>query len=142
MRAVAGAVGDRLVLNIVTPEAVQSLGGMPTTVWVTAGLDPSEAAMASLRRQLALYVAAPGYGEMLTRAGFGELVDAARDGMPVAELARAMPDALPMAVGAIGSPDDVLAALGRYEAAGADTVALVPMTWDDPAGGRLFRLVG
>jgi probable F420-dependent oxidoreductase len=142
MRAVASDVGDRLVLNIVTPDAVRAMAGRSTTVWVTAGLEPSAGALASLRRQLALYLAAPGYGEMLSRAGFGGLVDAAREGKPVADLAAAMPDELPMAVGAIGSADDVRAALGRFETAGADTVALVPMTWDDPAGERLFGMFG
>lgn len=139
MRAVAAEAGDRLVLNIVTPEAVAHLAGeAPTTVWVTAGLEPSAEAMAGLRRQLALYLAAPGYGEMLTEAGFGDLVDEARSGAPVAELARRMPPELPMAVGAIGSAADVRSALERYEAAGVEAVALVPMTWDDPAGERLF----
>lgn len=142
MRAVAAEAGDRLVLNIVTPDAVADLvGDLPTTVWVTAGLEPSAEAMAGLRRQLALYLAAPGYGEMLARAGFGDLVDEARFGAPVSELARRMPADLPMVVGAIGSAADVRAALERYEAAGAETVALVPMTWDDPAGERLFAAV-
>lgn len=142
MRAVAAASGDRLVLNLVTPDAVAAMAGPgPTTVWVTAGIDPSPEAMAGLRRQLALYLAAPGYGEMFADAGFGDLVSMARDGTPVAELAGRMPDDLPLAVGAIGSPSDVLSALSRYEAAGAESVALVPMTWDDPAGRRLFAAV-
>mgnify|MGYP000349680648 CR=1 FL=1 len=83
---------------------------------------------------LRLRVMGPGrYGEMLARAGFGDLVDEARSGTPVPELARRMPIELPMSVGAIGSAGDVRTALERYEAAGAETVALVPMTWDDPA---------
>lgn len=139
MRAVAAKQGDRLVLNLLTPDAVAAMAGsQPTTVWVTAGLEPSAEAMAGLRRQLALYLAAPGYGEMFTDAGFGELVSEARAGVPVSDLAHRMPADLPMAVGAIGSAADVRSALERYEAAGAEAVALVPMTWDDPAGERLF----
>ena len=141
MRAVAAAEADRVVVNIVTPGLVRGMATTPTTVWVVAGIDPSVEAMTSLKRQLALYLAAPGYRDVFAEAGFGDLVGAARGGKPVAELAAVMPDELAESVGAIGSPDAVLAALDRFEAAGADTVALVPMTWDDPAGERLFRLV-
>lgn len=143
MRATASAVGDRLVLNIVTPglvaELVDEAGGTPVTVWVVGGLEPTMEAMAAVKRQLALYVAAPGYGEMLEEAGFGSLVDAARDGLPTGAVAERMPDALVESVGAVGSLADVEAALDRFESAGADAVALVPMTWDDPAGARIME---
>lgn len=142
MRAVADELGDRLVLNLVTPAAVADLAGaVPATVWVVSGVDPSAEALAGLKRQVSLYVASPGYGEMFAAAGFGSLVADARAGLPVAAVADRMPDTLVEAIGAIGSAGDVDAGLRRFEAAGAAAVALVPMTWDDPAGRRLFGSV-
>jgi probable F420-dependent oxidoreductase len=146
MRAVAVEGADRLVLNLVTPAhvaaVVADVDPLPVAVWVVAGLDPSREALAAVRRQLAFYLAAPGYADMFRTAGHEDLVDAAVAGTPVGRLAEAIPDALIEAVAAVGSTADVLAGIDRFQTAGAAHVALVPMTWDDPAGARLFALVG
>src|SRR4051812_20957978 len=88
MIAAAAALADRVVVNLLSPEqvarvrvaldaAAASAGRAqppPLAVWVPACLDPGEAAMAQLTRQLVAYCAPPGYGEMFTESGFGSVV--------------------------------------------------------------------
>jgi alkanesulfonate monooxygenase SsuD/methylene tetrahydromethanopterin reductase-like flavin-dependent oxidoreductase (luciferase family) len=52
------------------------------------------------------------------------------------ELAGAIPRELLAAVGAIGSAEEIAAAIAAYRSAGADDVAIVPATAEDPAGAR------
>jgi alkanesulfonate monooxygenase SsuD/methylene tetrahydromethanopterin reductase-like flavin-dependent oxidoreductase (luciferase family) len=112
-------------------------------VWVPAALDPGEPARAQLAGQLSVYLGAPGYAEMLGGLGFGALVDAARAGAGRGELAAAIPLELIARIAALGSAGEIAARVGAYHDAGADHVALVPSTAEDPAGrGLLDALIG
>ena len=151
---VGALFADELVLNLVTPEHVaiararidaeaasagRSVPGL--AVWVPAALDPGERAMAQLASQLSVYLGAPGYGELFAGLGFGDLVDRARAGTPRAALAEAVPSKLVAQIGALGDTGEILARVAAYHAAGADHVAIVPSTAEDPAGGRLLEIV-
>lgn len=164
MTRVAVEEGDEVVLNLVSAGHVgrvcRGLGGPagvggglggaagvegepgrvppPVAVWIPAALDPGEATLRQLRSQLAVYLAPPGYGEMFTALGHGELVARARAGTPRSELAQDIPVSLIEAVGAIGSAEDIVRRVGEYFEAGAEHVGLVPATAEDPAGRRLL----
>jgi probable F420-dependent oxidoreductase len=137
---VAEDVADRMVLNLVTPEQAALLAGsvtIPTVAWVVAALEPGEATRRQVSGQVAHYLAAPGYADMFTAAGFGELVAAAREGMPVPELAGRVPAELLASVALYGSRVDIAERLERYRSAGVD-VAFVPSTAEDPAGEQVL----
>jgi probable F420-dependent oxidoreductase len=142
MLAVAADVADRVVVNLVTPEQAGLLtaaaGGKPVVAWVVAALDPSGSTRAQVASQVAHYLAAPGYAEMFERAGFGDLVGRARDGMPLGGLAGLIGDELLSAVTLYGSAADIAAGCERYRRAGVD-VAIVPTTADDPGARRTLR---
>jgi probable F420-dependent oxidoreductase len=156
MTRVGAVFADELVLNLVSPEHVATVraqidaeataAGRPApprlAVWVPAALDPGERAMAQLAGQLSVYLGAPGYGELFTGLGFGDLVDRARAGTSRAALVEAVPYELVAQIGALGDTDEILARAAAYHAAGADHVAIVPSTAEDPAGGRLLEVVG
>ncbi|GII46640.1 LLM class F420-dependent oxidoreductase [Planotetraspora silvatica] len=141
---------DRMVLNLITPrsaavlvermrdEAEQADRAAPrVAAWVTAAVDPSEAALEQIRRAVVGYLAAPGYGEMFGEAGFEDLVRFARTRPHPRDLLAEIPDELVAAVGLVGDGDAVRARLEEYAAAGVDEVALVPVSVpDDPRGGR------
>jgi alkanesulfonate monooxygenase SsuD/methylene tetrahydromethanopterin reductase-like flavin-dependent oxidoreductase (luciferase family) len=115
---------------------------MPTrlAVWVPTAVDPEPAAVEQIRRAVVAYLAAPGYGEMFERAGFGDLVARARSGDHPGELLAAVPDALVETVGALGDVDEVADRIAAYAAAGADEVVIVPSATDaDPGGARTLR---
>jgi len=154
MTRVAARFADELVLNLVTPDHVARTRaqldhvagsvGRPAprlAVWVPAALDPGERAFAQLARQLAVYLAAPGYGELFAGLGFGDLVQRARAGSPRAELADAVPPELLEQIGALGSTRQLAARIAAYHEAGADHVAIVPSTAEDPAGAQLLDAV-
>jgi probable F420-dependent oxidoreductase len=143
---------DQVVLNLVTPDRVGGVRGLideeaaaagrpapRLAVWVPAALDPGEQAMAELRAQLAIYLSAPGYRELFTELGFRGLVDNARAGASRRELAAAIPLDLISRIAALGTESEVAARVGSYHDAGADHVALVPSTAEDPAGRGLLR---
>jgi alkanesulfonate monooxygenase SsuD/methylene tetrahydromethanopterin reductase-like flavin-dependent oxidoreductase (luciferase family) len=109
------------------------------TVWVPAALDPGAAAHAQLAAQLAVYLGPPGYGEMFCALGFDDLVRRARAGATRRELAAAIPVELLDRVGALGTPDRVAERLRAYHEAGADCVAIVPCTAEDPGGRATLR---
>ena len=149
---VAARYGDEVVLNLVAPEHVAEVrrridevaaeaGRTPPrlAVWVPAAVDPSQAAVAQLSGQLAVYLGAPGYGEMFARLGFGALVEQARSGARRGELASAIPAELLGQVGALGSEEEVLGRITAFHRAGADHVGVVPSTAEDPAGRRLLQ---
>ena len=147
MTRVAAAVGDEVVLNLVSAEhvvnvrkQVSALASVPPplAVWIPAALDPGPDTLHQLRAQLAVYLSPPGYGEMFTALGHGTLVEQARAGRPRAELAQAIPADLIEAVGAIGSAGDIADRVDEYFDAGAEHVGLVPATAGDPAGHRLL----
>jgi len=150
----AATVADRLVVNLLTPaqvarvrqraDAAAAAAGRtrpPLVAWVPAALEPGEATLAQLARQLVIYLAPPGYGEMFAAAGFGELVERARAGTHPRELLATLPRALIDAVAALGDATAVRARLDEYRRAGADVVAVVPATADDPGGRRLLEAV-
>lgn len=147
MTRVAAEEADEVVLNLVTPEHVARVraavdaharaAGRPVpriAVWVTAVLDPGEAAIAQIAGQLAVYLKPPGYGEMFSELGHAALVARARAGASRAELAAQIPAELLASVCAIGSAIEVADRLAAYHAAGADHVGVVPCTAEDPAG--------
>jgi probable F420-dependent oxidoreductase len=147
MTRLAGEHADEVVLNLATPQRVAQVrqqidelaaaaGRTPPhlTVWVPAALRPGEAAFRQTANQVAIYLAPPGYGEMFCELGFADLVAWARGGARRAELAAAMPFELAEQLGAFGNEEQVAARLRAYAQAGADTVAVVPVTAEDPAG--------
>ncbi|SFR04718.1 probable F420-dependent oxidoreductase, Rv3093c family [Lentzea waywayandensis] len=147
MTRVAAAVGDEVVLNLVSAGHVASVKKQvreltnvppPLAVWIPAALDPGPATLHQLRAQLSVYLSPPGYGEMFTALGHGTLVEQARAGKPRSELAQAIPADLIEAVGAIGSARDIARRVDEYFDAGAEHVGLVPATAGDPAGRELL----
>jgi len=153
MTRVAARHADEVVLNLVTPEHVAKVRARidaeaaaagrscppRLAVWVPAALNPGEQAHAQLARQLALYLGAPGYGEMFTELGFKALVDRARTvGVRRAQLTTAIPLELTEQVTAVGSGAEVTERIAAYHEAGADHVGVVPTTAEDPAGRSLL----
>lgn len=154
MTRVAARCADEVVLNLVPPAHVSAVratvdaeataaGRTPPelAVWVPAALEPDGEAQAQLASQLAIYLGAPGYGEMFTELGFGDLVSRARSGALRSELARSVPFELLERIGAVGSPDEVGARISAYHEAGADTVGVAPATAGDPNGRGVLRAV-
>jgi probable F420-dependent oxidoreductase len=147
MTRIAARHAEEVVLNLVPPERVRAVretidaeaaaagrSAPRLAVWVPAALDPGAAALEQLAAQLAIYLAPPGYGEMFSALGFGDLVRRARDGARRADLAGAVPADLLEQVCALGSRERVAARIEAYFAAGADTVAVVPSTAEDVGG--------
>lgn len=152
---VAARHADRMVLNLVTPDAAARLCARlaeaardagrsrpPVAAWVPVAVDPTPAAFDQLRGALLAYLAAPGYGEMLGSAGLTAAVEAARAGAHPRDLVGLMPDEAVAAVAAVGSPGAVLERLRAYRAAGVDEVAVVPVTAGDEAGARTIAALG
>jgi alkanesulfonate monooxygenase SsuD/methylene tetrahydromethanopterin reductase-like flavin-dependent oxidoreductase (luciferase family) len=71
---------------------------------------------------------------MFCELGFAEFVDRARKGARRSDLAAAIPLELAEQLAALGTPEQVAARLRAYLQAGADTVAVIPVTAEDPAG--------
>jgi probable F420-dependent oxidoreductase len=147
MIRLAAELADEVVLNLASPRRVAQVrrqvddyaaaADRPAphlTVWVPVALRPGAASMRQAANQLAIYLAPPGYGEMFSELGFPELVGRARSGARRAELAAAIPVELAEQVGAFGDPEQIAGRLRAYLDAGADTVAVVPVTAEDPAG--------
>lgn len=150
MVALAARHADEVVLNLASPSRVaqvraaieRAAGTRPAprlTVWVPVALDPGDAAHAQLAGQLAVYLAPPGYGEMFSALGFDDLVVTARAGATRRDLAAAIPVELLDEVSALGSADRIRARLRAYREAGADCVAIVPSTAEDPGGRATLR---
>lgn len=151
----AAELADRVVLNLVTPEQVAAVrvavdvaaraAGRtppPLTVWVPTAVEPGPATRRQLAGQLAAYIGAPGYGEMFNDAGFAEIVGLARGGtVRRADLSERIPPQLMEAVGALGDRSTVQQRIIAFHAAGADTVAVVPATAEDPAGRQTLASV-
>ena len=147
MTRLAAELADEVVLNLASPQRVAQVRQQVDdyaaaadrrpphlTVWVPAALRPGEAAFRQTANQVAIYLAPPGYGEMFCELGFADLVERARGGARRSELAATMPFELAEQLGAFGTAEQVAARLQAYAQAGADTVAVVPVTADDPAG--------
>jgi probable F420-dependent oxidoreductase len=151
---VAARHADEIVLNLVPPQRVTEVratidrvaaraGRTPPslTVWVPAAFEPGDAARRQLATQLAVYLAPPGYGEMFSELGHGDLVGRARAGARRLELADHIPETLFEQVCLLGSPDRIAANLRAYHRAGADCVAVVPCTAEDPGGRAVLSAV-
>jgi probable F420-dependent oxidoreductase len=147
MTRVAAQHADQVVLNLVPPEHIGEVRAAldreaeevgrtppPLAVWVPVAVDPGAQARRQLASQLAIYLAPPGYGEMFSRLGFGELVEHARGGAKRDELADRVPFELLEQVCAVGSASAVAARLSSYHEAGAEVVGVVPSTAEDPGG--------
>ncbi|GAB2829848.1 LLM class F420-dependent oxidoreductase [Actinocorallia aurea] len=140
---------DRMVLNLLTPASAAALTAAmraeaaeagrvapAVTAWVSAADAGDPEAVEQVRRGVVGYLAAPGYAEMFTEAGFGELVAFARTRPHPGELLAAVPRELVATVGLVGSDEEVRAQLAAYAAAGVDEVAVVPASVDGDPGGR------
>jgi len=149
-----GRVADRVVVNTVTPASAAVIrerlddaahrADRPTptlAAWLSVCVDPGPATRAQLANAYAMYLAAPGYGEMFAEAGFGELVARARAGAAFPELVAALPDELPDAVGLHGSHAEIASRVAAYRAAGVDELALAVTTAEDPDGARTLAAV-
>lgn len=147
--ATAAELGDRMVLNLCTTDAVSRLradlrdvaaragrAAPPLALWVPVAVDPDDVTIDQLRRALVAYVAAPGYGEMFAAAGFEDVVALARSGAHPGAVLDAIPAALVAAIGAVGDERTCRTRLAAYADAGADDVVLVPATAGDPSGRR------
>jgi probable F420-dependent oxidoreductase len=147
MTQLSAQLSDELVLNLASPQRVSQVrrqverdaaaaGRTPPhlTVWVPVAVRPGAAALRQLANQLAVYLAPPGYGEMFSELGFADLVERARNGARRSELTAAIRLELAEQLAALGTPDQVVARLRAYLDAGADTVAVIPVTAEDPAG--------
>lgn len=151
MTEVAARHADEVVLNLVTPGHVAEVRGRiqehataagravpKLSVWVPVASEPGPAALGQLQGQLAVYLGAPGYGELFASVGFGALVERARSGAPRAELASAIPAELVAQIGAFGSASEIAGRIAAYHEAGADHVGIVPSTAEDPGGRRVM----
>lgn len=152
MTRLAAEIADEVVLNLATPQRVAHVRRQVdahaaaaqrqpprVTVWVPAAVRPGDAALRQVAGQLAVYLAPPGYGEMFCDLGFSDLVQAARSGVRRSELAAAIPIELADRIGAFGTAEHIAARLQAYADAGADAVAVVPVTADDPAGRTVLE---
>lgn len=146
----AAAHADRMVLNMVTPPAVadfrsrlDAAGGahVPISAWLVTAVDPGPAELAQIRTAVTGYLAAPGYREMFTDAGFGALVALARSGAHPRQVLEAMPEGFERMVGLVGSAGEIADLLGAYEVAGLDSVCVVPVTAGDDLGRRALATV-
>jgi probable F420-dependent oxidoreductase len=148
----AARYSDRMLLNMVTPaslgrlrqqlDAAASEAGRDApslAVWLTCAIDPPREAIDQLLRAIVGYLAAPGYSEMISEAGFAELVTFARSRPHPRELLAAMPDELVSAIGLVGSESSIQSRLDEYRAAGADEICLVPATAGDEAGRKTLE---
>ena len=144
---VAGRHSDRMLLNMVTPQSLTLLraqletaaadAGRPTpklAVWLCCSVDPGQETIDQLLRAIVGYLAAPGYSEMISAAGFAELVEYARTRPHPRELLAAMPAELMSAIGLVGSQGQIEQRIAEYHEAGADEICLVPATANDPGG--------
>jgi alkanesulfonate monooxygenase SsuD/methylene tetrahydromethanopterin reductase-like flavin-dependent oxidoreductase (luciferase family) len=130
-----------MVLNLVTPELVARMAGRAPRLaaWVPVAVDPAPETHAQLARGLVPYLAAEGYSDMFTAAGFGDVVAAARGGMHPAALLESLPPELPASVGLVGTEEEVRRRAGEYFDAGLDDLVLVPATAGDDAGRRSLQ---
>jgi probable F420-dependent oxidoreductase len=144
---VAAATADRMVINLCTPEVAARLherlarfageagrAPPPLAAWVPACVDPGEEALVQLSRAAVAYLPAPGYGEMFTEAGFGDLVKRARAGASPADVLAHVPPELGQAIGLVGPEAELRARAERYRKAGVAELAIVPATAGDPGG--------
>ena len=137
------AAADRMVLNMVTVGSAARLAPHHpnTAVWLCAAIDPSDEERAWLSRGLVGYLAAPGYGEMFTEAGYGDLVEFARARPGPKEIFARMPPDLVDHVGLVGSEAQVRDRIAAYAAVGIAEICLVPPAPDLPSARRTLEVL-
>lgn len=152
---VAARHGDRMVATFVTPETAAGLRtklhaaaraagrpAPPLAVWVNAAVDPVPEAREVLKRGYVGYIGAPGYRDVLRRAGFGDLVDLAVSRPHPRDLLAAIPDELLSAIALVGDEAHVRGRLDEYFRAGVDEICVHPTTVGDPGGERSLSTLG
>ena len=152
---VAATSADRMVVNLVTADAVAAFrgqldaaaarAGRPTpalAVWVATAVEPTPEGYQQLARAAVPYLGARGYAAMFEAAGFGRIVERAQAGAKPAELLADLPEALLESIGAVGSVAEVEERLRAYHDAGADEVCLVPVTAGDDCARRTLGALG
>lgn len=145
---------DRMVLNMVSAttavrlraelDAAAERAGRPApklAVWLPTTVDPTPESLAQLVRDLVPYLAAPGYREMFTESGYGEVVELACTGAGQRAVLEALPLSIVGTIGLVGGRDTVLDRIGAYAEAGVDEIAVVPATAGDRGGERTLRAV-
>ena len=139
--AAAAADADRMVLNMVTAATATRLAALhpATAVWLAAAIDPTDEERRWLSRGYVGYLPAPGYGEMFTDAGFGDLVEFARSRPHPKELAARIPDDLVDAVALIGDETTVRRRIDEYAAAGITEIGVVVPSLEQPSGRRTLE---
>jgi probable F420-dependent oxidoreductase len=151
---VAARRADRMLLNMVTPDSLGRLrtqldaeaaaAGRPTprlAVWLTCAINPQPAAIRQILQAIVGYLSAPGYAEMISEAGFAELVEFAHTRPHPKDLLAATPEELVATIGLVGSESAISERLEEYRAAGADEICLVPATAGDPGGARTLEIM-
>jgi probable F420-dependent oxidoreductase len=151
--AVAAEHGDRMVLDLVSPELAREYRGKLDTLaaltgrpaprlaaWVVAAVDPDPTAYAQVMENLVGYLAVAGYDEMFRAAGFGEAVELAHAGADRDELLSALPPDAATSVGLVGHADAISARLEAYAVA-LDELVLVPVSAGDPGGERTLTAI-
>ncbi|MGY0062316.1 LLM class F420-dependent oxidoreductase [Streptomyces sp. LZ34] len=160
----AARQADRMAVALVTAETAGELADQlakeseaarrprpPVAAWVpvaaTAGRGTQqkekEAALRQVRRMLADYLKAPGYSEMFTRAGYGDVVEFARSTPRPrhSSLTEAVPFELVEKIGIFGNREAVRKGLLAYGAVVDEVVALPCSTPDDPAGAFTLQVL-
>jgi probable F420-dependent oxidoreductase len=134
--AVAAArPADRMVLNMVTTSAAAELAHHHpnTAIWLAAAIDPSDEERAWLSRGFVGYLAAPGYAEMFSEAGYGDLVELAKSGSGPKEVFARMPEDLIDRVALVGDEATVRRRIAEYESAGIAEIGIVAPAPDLPS---------
>jgi probable F420-dependent oxidoreductase len=156
LTAFAATHADAVIINLCTPdqaaryraaidEAAAAAGVEPPRlmIWLMGCLDPGPASFAQAAQQLVAYLHPPGYGEVLTEAGFGELVVRARSGtVPIGKLASEIPDDLARTMGLVGSLDQIIDRMVQYRDAGIDRIGIAPLTADDHGAAQILSTLG
>lgn len=146
--AAAATYGDRMLLDLVSPDQVRGFrerldraaaeaGRSPKLVaWIPAVVDPTDTAYERILTGVAGYLTVRGYDEAFTKAGYGEQVELAAAGADTAELVAALPREAAGTIGLVGDIATVRARIGQYADAGLDEIAINPVLDGDPAAER------
>jgi len=154
MLRLAGAIGDGVLLNWVTPARARRAAAIVRDAARAAGRNPAAVSVACfvracvtdhppparrlLRRIIATYAALPSYREMWMRAGFADEMRAVEAGTERGrEVVDAVSERMVDALGLIGSPEAVRRGLDEFRRAGVDLPIIYPFS-PEP-GDRPYR---
>ncbi len=153
MSRLAGRISDGILVNLANAAQLREIvanfqggaraagrdvGRLEVVVKVRVSIDPDPArARSTLKRVLASYAMARGYGAMFTKMGWGSVVEAVQEAhrqQGLAEASKRVPDAMVEDAPMVAGPDlDALRAkLAAYQEAGATrgVVACAPSSTD------------